>query len=335
MGVYHFMGVGRAVGAVTCAVSYIEKALDLIADDPATEQGSMKKRANDEIVKLFHGSGGISHAESDRGKIEALVLFTSPEVIQGKLKSFPYTGCDQPGSVREELVRNLKTVWKHKPQVGRKIFWCEVDIDDYQDCFNKIIQVAYRFSPSGKQGKEIWCNLTGGSNSIGFALLSMARLTGMSTKHYLISQKKEFQKEVRLPSQIKIQPNKDGYFNVMPFLKTRLEIFEFYDVLEEMEKLGESVTTTELFNRLRYKHPFTDASFEDFKRHYMLKLYGLGYTEYDVESDRCSLSESGQKFIGELEGLEYVFELEEKISTKKIDMVAESKTWPWFSVQEI
>ena len=29
MGVYHFMGLGQAIGAVTCAVDYIEKAIDL------------------------------------------------------------------------------------------------------------------------------------------------------------------------------------------------------------------------------------------------------------------------------------------------------------------
>lgn len=212
MGVYHFMGVGRAVGAVTCAVSYVEKALDLMAaGQKQVEQGLKDTKSNDEIRKLFGGSGGISHAESDKGKVEALVLFTSREVIEKELKAFPYTGCDQPGSVREEVERNLKKVWKrYNYPVGRKIFWCEVDINDFQDCFDKIIKVAYRFSPQGKPGKEIWCNLTGGTNSIGFALLSMARLTGMSTKHYLISQRREVQKEIVVPPQIKIQPNKDG-----------------------------------------------------------------------------------------------------------------------------
>ena len=137
-------------------------------------------------MKLFRGTGDISHKEHNRGKIEAIVLFTSREVISDKaFKAFPYLGCDKPESVRHEIVRNLKKIWKRvDPNVGRKIFWCEVNIDDFQDCFDKIVKAAYRFSPFGRQGKEIWCNLTGGANSIGFGL-SMARLTGMSTKHYL------------------------------------------------------------------------------------------------------------------------------------------------------
>jgi len=43
MGVVHFMGVGRSVGAVTCAVDYIEKALDCIENN----------RANEETKQLF------------------------------------------------------------------------------------------------------------------------------------------------------------------------------------------------------------------------------------------------------------------------------------------
>ena len=101
---------------------------------------------------------------------EAIVLFTSREVISDKaFKAFPYSGCDKPESVRHEIVRNLKKIWKRAdPDVGRKIFWCEVNIDDFQDCFDKIVKAAYRFSPFGRRF---------GANSIGFGVLSMARLT--------------------------------------------------------------------------------------------------------------------------------------------------------------
>ena len=142
-------------------------------------------KPSDEVTKLFSGSGGINHKEEDRGKIEAIVLFTSKEVINRELKAFSYEGCDNPGSVRDEIIKNLKKVWRRSDKdEGRKVFWCEVDIDNFQDCFNKVVLLAHRFSPDGKQGKEIWCNLTGGSNSIGYALLSMAGLTGKSAKHF-------------------------------------------------------------------------------------------------------------------------------------------------------
>ncbi|MDM8537379.1 hypothetical protein QUF70_11535 [Desulfobacterales bacterium HSG17] len=301
MGVYHFMGLGRAVGAVTCAIDYIEKALNAIENTQATE----------ECKKLFQGTGGISHEEIDRGKIEAIVLFTSKEVINNTLPAFPFSGHENPGPVRQEVVNIVRKVWKRiDPDVGRKIFWCEVDIDNFQDCFQKIIQVAYRFSPYGRQGKEIWCNLTGGSNSIGFALLSMARLTGKSTKHYLISQSKEFQKEIKVPSQIKlIKPNKDGYFNIVPFLKTEIDTAGFYRILEIMgnELKGDKVSTSELFNRLRSYDLFTSFTIKEFINQYMLKIHSLGYTRYDIKNDLNQLTDSGWQFIiEELDALKNV-----------------------------
>ena len=323
MGVYHFMGVGFGVGAVTCAVDYIEKALDLIADN----------KANDEILKLFHASGGINHSEKDKGKVEAVVLFTSKEVIGGSRNAFPYRGCAKPGPACDEILRNLDKVWKRAPHVGRKVFLCEVNIDDFQDCFDKIIKVAYRFSPSGRQGKEIWCNLTGGTNAIGFALLSMARLTGLSTKHYLISQSMDYREEVRVPQSIRIQPNKDNYFQVVPFLRTRADTIEFYEILMRLERIEKPVTSEELLGRLRELKQFSTQTFtaEKFRRDYMLKLFGLGYTNYDVETDLVSISEVGKAFLEELEEFETFIALGVENDGRGPDIVEESKTWDWFT----
>ncbi|MDL1878002.1 hypothetical protein FBQ85_22950 [Cytophagia bacterium CHB2] len=321
MGTYHFMGLGRAVGAVTCAVDYIEKTLDLMAggDPPA------------EVVKFFHGSGGIRHAELDKGKIEALVLFTSKEVIENRLSAFAYSGNEHPGPVRNEVLHVLKKVWRRADaDAGRKIFWCQVEIDDFQDCFDKIVKVAYRFSPPGKQGKEIWCNLTGGSNSIGFALLSMARLTGLSIKNYLIAQRKEFQKEIEVPGAIKIQPNKDGYFSAFPFLKTHIDTASFYEILMELPAEIETITTQNLFDRLRGRGLFLHLNLEQFRKNYMLKLHGLGYTEFDRNKDLNSINLRGLDFLNELEHLENAITLESKLLKREIDLVAEAKKWPWF-----
>ncbi len=323
MGVFHFMGVGKAVGAVTCAVDYVEKALDIVE----------KERTTPEIVKLFSGSGGIKHKNNTPGEIEAIVLFTSEEVINYKLSAFRYNGCDKPDMVRSEIVQNLQSVWKRGPKIGKRIFWCEVDIDNYQNCFDKMIQVAYLFSQPGKTGKEIWCNLTGGSNSIQLALLSMARLTAVSTKHYLISQRKEYQKEIRVPVHIKVNPNKDEYFNTLPFLKFSIDTHSFYSILTELESLGE-ITTQELWSRLKDKQHFSDCSLDEFKRQYMLKLYGLGYTnytDYKDKDDQNAISELGMEFL-----VNELFELEKKLSEKNIDIVSEAKKWPWFQqVDEI
>lgn len=322
MGIYHFMGVGKAVGPVTCAVDYIEKSL--------TQLSTGKKEP--ELLKLFSGSGGINHNEEDKGKIEALVLFSSKEVIAKELAAFAYNECENPKSVREEIERQLRKVWKRVDlDEGRKIFWVEVDIDNYQDCFEKAMKVAYRFSPPGKQGKEIWLNLTGGTNAINLALVSMGRLTGVSTKHYLISQARAYQKFVSTPPNINILPNKDGYFNVLPFVKLAVDTVNFYEILLELEQVDSGVTNEELFSRMCNRRViFSSLTLDEFVRDYMLRLFGLGYTEHDPKTLLTFISQEGRLFVGDLNQLDIALELEEDLRRKNIDIVEESNQWSWF-----
>ncbi|GEM_PF-2821558 len=63
----------------------------------------------------------------------------------------------------------------------------------------------------------------------------------------------------------------------------------------------------------------------------MLKLFSLGYTNYDDKTELTDISESGRNFINELEA---VLEIE-AISREKRDMVAESEKWPWFTVETL
>jgi len=329
MGTYHFMGVGRAVGAVSCAVDYIEKSLTQI------ESGT----ANSEIERLFAGSGGIRHKEDAIGKIEALVLFSSREVVQRELKAFSFNGSGSPGFVRDEIEKQLKKVWKrYNPKEGAKIFWVEVEVDNYQDCFKKALQVARRFSPRGKQGKEIWLNLTGGTNTLGLALLSMARITGVSTKHYLIAQSKDYKEHVSVPPQINLQPDKDNYFNVLPFVKLAVDTVYFYEILLELSQLDREVTNEELYGLMCQKRVhFRSLTLEEFKREYLLKLLGLGYTSYSDETGLSAITAEGHAFINDLYLLEVALEQEDALAMDDTDIVEASKQWSWFhrSVLEV
>ena len=47
------------------------------------------------------------------------------------------------------------------------------------------------------------------------------------------------------------------------------------------------------------KAQFLGMNFEVFKRQYMLKLYSLGYTDYDTDTDTTQISEEGKRFINE------------------------------------
>lgn len=323
MGTYHFMGVGKSVGAVTCAIDYIEKALH----NPSISE------------KLFSGTGGVNHKEENPGKIEALVFFTSKEVIERSTQfpAYAYEGVPSPGPVKDELKKVLKTVWKTSyPE--QKIFWCEVNIDDYEDCFEKVVKAAYRFSPPNKQGKEIWCNLTSGSDSLGMALLTMSELTAKSTKRYLLSQRQDYRKYVNVPPQIKLSPNQDNYFRLLPFIKKAIDVFEFYEILLELESVRKPIKTSELFDRLRSRNLFTNLTLSEFIKTYLLKMYSLEYTELrnakneeTKKGEYVTITKIGQHFLNqELEELNALLNFEDILSNPSEDIVAESKQWPWF-----
>lgn len=322
------MGLGRAVGAVTCAVDYIEKSLESIT----------KPNCNKETIKLFGGAGGINHDEEYKGKIEAIVIFTSKEVINRKLSAFSYEGCKEPGNVRDEIIKNLKKIWIHSDkEEERKIFWCEVDIDNFQDCFDKVLKVAQRFKNNGKPGKEIWCNLTGGSNSIGYSLLSMAGLTGKSAKHYMLSQAQDYREAITVPKSIKeIRPNKDGYFQLLPFWRTQFAMVDFYEILFELNKLNRKVTTEELLARLQTsgKCTFYNIDKEAFIRNYMMSLYNQGYTELIKDENNkvkeVKISPEGKTFLEDDLTMGESLTLESNLSQTNNAIVDESKNWEWF-----
>jgi hypothetical protein len=77
MGVYHLMGLGRSPGAVTGAISYLAHRY---------------KRWNSDDGEFFGRSGEVEQRNRGEkvGDIQALVLFTSPEIISGNLLSYPY-----------------------------------------------------------------------------------------------------------------------------------------------------------------------------------------------------------------------------------------------------
>jgi hypothetical protein len=78
MGVYHLMGLGRSPGAVTGAISYLAHRYE---------------RWDNSDRDFFGRSGEVEQREKGGkvGDIQALVLFTSAEIIDGRLLSYPYS----------------------------------------------------------------------------------------------------------------------------------------------------------------------------------------------------------------------------------------------------
>ncbi|MFQ6116056.1 MAG: hypothetical protein ACE5NG_18500 [bacterium] len=259
MGVVHFMGLGRSVGAVTCAVDYIEHCL------ARRREG----RSNPAIERLFAHSGVITHHEKNPGFIEEIVFITTREVIHEEINAYEYDGNRKPESVRSDLIRVMKQVWRTQDKdMGRQIRWCEVNPNNFFETLERLIKLAYLYRPRGRQGKEIWCNLTGGMNPINIALISMARFTGVATHLYLIDQSKEIQKRVKVIPEVakNPKPNEDNYFVVVPFFSTHLTTLEQLEVLLELEAESHPISNEQLWSRLRANAKVSQQNPEAFKR---------------------------------------------------------------------
>lgn len=190
MGVYHFMGVGLSAGAVTAPLSYI---------------AARYKRDSPSDQTFFAESGEVGQLpETKRGDIQALVLFTTQEVYRRTITSYPYI-LNQPGMTRGKqysgeaipsLIRRLVkadlatlTETSRIPEQLNKrssveIYWCLYEPNHPTQTFERVAQCLLAAKSSGRLGKEIWINLTGGSNVLNSALQLAVSLSGQSARLY-------------------------------------------------------------------------------------------------------------------------------------------------------
>ena len=216
MGVYHFMGLGRSVGAVIGPVSYL----------------AMRFNRWNPTDREFFGLSG-EHAQRKRGEkvgdIQSIVLFTTPEVYAGceeRFYCFPYVvnrkGHCPAGAHRQEpslpmrdaLSRLLPSEWRHIAN-GRdsvKLYWCEVDRTDLRGTFQRVAQVLLTAKSVGALGKEIWINMMGGNNVINLALQLSATLMGMPARFYYV------QAEDEAAQKCVYYTREEGYWVDLPIL---------------------------------------------------------------------------------------------------------------------
>jgi hypothetical protein len=182
MGVYHFMGLGRSVGAVTAAISYL---------------AARYRRWNAEDRVFFALSGETQQSSEKRGDVQALVLFTTREIRQERETCQPYV-LNQPGQTRgptrpgETVPQALKWLLPGDLELlagGRpsiRMYWCDYARERPDQTFERVAEVLMAAKPPGKLGKEVWVNLTGGTNIINSALELAAELSGISVRFYYL-----------------------------------------------------------------------------------------------------------------------------------------------------
>ncbi len=217
MGIYHFMGLGQSLGAVTAAVSYM---------------AACKQIGGKTFQKLFALSGEASHPEAHRGNVQALVLFTTPEIRDGREKCLPFC-VNEPGrtrgreqasrsvapELRKRLASELGPIARQRDgkRLPIELYWCDIALDRPALTFERVAQVLAATKRPGTQGHEIWINLTGGNNILNAALQLATSIMGTPARtYYLLT--KETRCIRHTISNKQIDPGNDQFWIDLPIV---------------------------------------------------------------------------------------------------------------------
>ncbi len=270
MGVYHLMGLGRSPGTVIGPLTYLAHRYN---------------RWNADDRRFFARSGEVSQRQAGQkvGDVQALVLFTTPEVLSGETKAFDYvnnppgkiaTNPQQSGKPMKEVLREL--LHREWPAIsgGRKkgtIFWCKVDRRDIRATYERVIHVVAALASVGGQGKEMWANLTGGNNVINLALELAAILSGdIARLYYVQAENEAAEKCVRYTAE-------EGYWvdlPVMPLALGRVSL-AVLDLLSQ-QKLAAKDLHGKLLSHETYWNLVQGVELKVFQEIYLTPLWKQG-----------------------------------------------------------
>jgi len=271
MGVYHLMGLGRSVGTVIGPLTYLAHRYN---------------RWNADDRRFFARSGEVRQRQAGQkvGDVQALVLFTTPEVLSGQVLAFDYvdnppgkitTGPQKSGGPMKQVLRDLlRREWPaiSGGRTAGTVFWCKVDRRDIRTTYERVVRVVAALAGAGGQGKEMWVNLTGGNNVINFALELAATLSGdVARLYYVQAENEAAEKCVRFTAE-------DGYWVELPVMPLALGRV-FRAILGLLEQ-GKPPSTKALYSQLSrhetYWNLMKDISLEVFQEIYLRPLWKQG-----------------------------------------------------------
>ncbi|MDH7477718.1 MAG: hypothetical protein QHH17_04975 [Candidatus Bathyarchaeota archaeon] len=275
MGIIHFAGLGKSPGAVTAGLSYLKNEVG-----DSTDYGRI---------------------------VEGLVIFTSPEILDGKEKAYLSTD-------NEYMTRTVRKRWADRLEnpfeIVKEFIYhefedidfhvCEVDVNNFSECFEVIAKTLLKFHHPGEVGKHIWANLTGGTNVLNAALMQVAYFSGFIPILYytFVANVKE-----------------DGGF-LKPFSRDESEfdfrkiyvfkaIFDerYQYILEELESSrGKWLTSSDLLTRLKGKRPdlFEEMDLTSFRRDFLNTMLGVQRKGERAkgQEDLNSISKDGEGMLG-------------------------------------
>jgi hypothetical protein len=267
MGVWHLSGLGMNPGAITVPLTYIYLLLK------QASQGESK------AVEFFGRSG--ESREKMKGKPQAVIVFTSEDVINGKKQSEiedkwfktqkRKSALETISAYLAKLLNELKSDDFPTFYNGKWIeyFYCvKVDYQDFDDCFRKIAVTV-----NALRDKEIWINMIGGANPINAALLSSSGFTSTASVYYYLFQTniKLLHPDIKKPNFNNLRvPVPPPSWHELPFFT--LDMSPLYNKLTDIFKYKEKANENEIKKLLKELN-FPDQFFAKLKGR-LLKIDG-------------------------------------------------------------
>jgi len=280
MGVWHFMSLGESPGAVTSALAYI------------------KRRYEQNDLAFFGSDSGRSKAK----KVSGIVIFTTPEVRHGQLaardrkyvdnlygsdKGQELLLGDAKGNLATfEIVRRFISdeFRAMLSQEQGKVCWLKASYHNLDFNLRQVVRGFCALSPPGATGREIWVNLTGGSNVMNIAVLLTTVMSGVTGRAYYT-----YTRDIRL---LRPAHEADFWYDI-PVLKVNFDR-DYEAILRVLEEQGDWVEASDLFSRVKQRRPQFRATKESFAPDYLNKLDGWLIERQD---NRNRLSPAGQRFL--------------------------------------
>jgi len=279
MGIMHFAGLGKSAGAVTAGLG---------------------------CITAKYGRHSVQYGDP----VENLVIFTSPEIADGREPAFP-------AEHNEYLSTSVSRTWPRGKTNALEIvlgfmkrefpdtavYLVIVDVNDFSACFEAVGRATLKFHEPGQVGKHIWANMTGGSNLLNAAIVQTAYLSGFIARLYYT-----FVADLRQNGkylQAFCTDEREFRYRELYTFKTRFDERHRYvlEILEQVEAdtPGRYVTSKELLDRLKGYKPadFGAMDLDAFKRdflHVMRGIERLGDRAAGLQ-DAVRLSDDGRNIL--------------------------------------
>lgn len=286
MGVVHFAPLGTNPGAVTSALAYLQ-----------------------------HNQDRPPFAGTFKGQIvESVVLFASSDVRRGQTPSNECIWNDY-------MSTNIRQRWRERdrtnaidiafdfikreiapgmPSKGSVYCWV-VDPHNFDDCFEAAAKAALALGDPQGVGKNIWANLTGGTNVVNAALLEVAFLSGLISRIYYTFVADEGGRKY-------LQPIADDEarfrWDEIGVVKTAFDE-AYYTVLRQLAEKGDWCEDEELLGRLKgvdWKHFPAEMNIGTFRQQFLNKMDGNELERDTPEGYHVWLSERGRQMLQRING---------------------------------